>query len=111
MLRQNTAAGAIEASLLFEPKSKQVALSRRTADGGTATATGSASGTSCWVRLVRTGTTVKAYKSSNGVIWTQVGADVTVSLLDPVMVGLAVTGRTAASAEQAIFDRVTITQP
>ena len=111
MLWQNTAAGAIEASLLFEPQSNQVVLRRQTADGGTTTTTGCASGTSRWVRLVRTGTTVKAYKSSNGAIWTQVGVNVTVSLLDPVRVGLAVTGQTSASAKQAIFDRVTLTEP
>ena len=111
MLRQSTAAGAIEASLLFKSYSNQVKFNRRTASGGSTSATtSSTSGTSCWVRLVRSGTTVQAFKSNDGVTWTQVGSNVTVSMTNPVLVGLAVTSGTTSSTKQALFDNVTIIQ-
>ncbi len=62
------------------------------------------------MRLVRTGTTVQAFKSSDGVTWTQVGSNVTVSMTNPVLVGLAVTSGTTSSTKQSLFDNVTIIQ-
>jgi regulation of enolase protein 1 (concanavalin A-like superfamily) len=63
-----------------------------------------------WVRLVRTGSSFQAFKSTDGVSWRSMGVE-TVPMTDPVYVGLAVTSHTASSSTTAVFDKVTITQP
>ena len=79
MARQNATSGSIETSLLFQPQSNRVQFARRTSSGGTTSTTNSTtSGSSYWVRIVRNGTTLTTYKSSNGTSWTLVGS-VTVS--------------------------------
>ena len=112
MMRQNiTSAGAIEASLLFNSYSNLASFNQRTtASGSTSATTSSTTGTSYWVQLVRNGTTVQAFMSSNGTTWTQVGSNATVSMTDPVLVGLAVTSGTTSSTKQAIFSNVVISQ-
>jgi len=113
MVRQNTNANSIEASSLFYPGSnKRVYFHRRTSAGGsTSTSNGSASAAPYWVRLVRTGNTLKAYRSANGTSWTQVGSNTTVTMTNPVLIGLAVTSGSTTATTTATFDNVTISQP
>jgi hypothetical protein len=60
-----------------------------------------------WVRLVRTGTQVTGYYSSNGSTWTQYGTD-TVSMAATLYVGLAVTSHNASQRATATFSNVTV---
>jgi hypothetical protein len=69
---------------------------------------GGGSGTPAWLRLVKTGTTVRAYRSADGINWTQVGADKTVSLGSTYLVGLAVTSNRATGFAYATFDSISI---
>ena len=55
------------------------------------------------------GTTLTLYKSSDGVSWTSVGS-LTLSVSDPLLVGLAVTSGSLSSTKTATFDNVSITQ-
>lgn len=113
MMRASTNANSIEASALFYPGSvKQVYFHRRTSTGGsTSTSYGSATAVPYWVKLARTGNTLRAYRSANGASWSQVGANTTVTLGNPVLVGLAVTSGSTTSSCTGTFDNVSITWP
>ncbi|MHB9130668.1 MAG: Ig-like domain-containing protein [Armatimonadota bacterium] len=112
MMRQNTTAGAIEASALFAPNNNKVYFHYRTsANGSTTTKNSTATAAPYWVRLVRAGNTLQAYKSANGASWTQVGSNTTVTMTDPLQVGLAVTSGSASATQTATFDNVSITAP
>jgi len=59
-----------------------------------------------WLRLVRTGSTITAYRSENGTAWTQVGTSVSPAMADPVYVGLAVTSHNNSALSTATFDNL-----
>ena len=61
-----------------------------------------------WVRLVRAGNTFTAYRSSDGVSWTQQGYAQTISMGEDVYVGLAVTSHNDGTLCTAVFDNVNI---
>ncbi len=69
---------------------------------------GAGSGTPVWLRLVKTGTTVRAYRSADGNTWTQVGTDQTVGLGSTYLIGLAVTSNRPTGFAYATFDSVSI---
>lgn len=112
MMRQSNASGAIEASSLLMPKNSRAYFHRRTTLGGS-TSTDFVAGAAppYWVRLERTGDTLKAFKSANGINWTQVGSSTTVDMNGTIHVGLAVTSGTTGATLTATLDNVSITQP
>lgn len=59
-----------------------------------------------WLRLVRSGATITAYRSDNGMTWTQVGTSVSPAMADPVYIGLAVTSHNNAALTTATFDNL-----
>jgi uncharacterized repeat protein (TIGR03806 family) len=62
-----------------------------------------------WVRLTRTNNIFTAYKSADGVNWTQVGSPTTLSLNNAVYyVGLAVSAHNDGVISTATFDNVTV---
>jgi regulation of enolase protein 1 (concanavalin A-like superfamily) len=62
-----------------------------------------------WVRLARTNNAFTAYKSADGVNWTQVGSPTTLSLTNTVYyVGLAVCAHNPSLISTATFDNVTV---
>lgn len=86
-------------------------LQTRRVDGSTAGAdygsvTGGATTGAGWVRLVRTGSTVEGFYSTNGTTWTSIGTD-TVSFVGTVYVGLWTTSHDAAITTTAVFDNFT----
>ena len=112
MMRQNLNANSIEASSLFAPSNTKVYFHRRTSAGGsTSTSNGAAAAAPYWVKLVRSSNTLSAYKSTNGTTWTQVGSNTTVTMSDPIYIGLAVTSGSTSAAATATFDNVSITSP
>ncbi len=62
-----------------------------------------------WVRLVRTGSRIDAYQSSNGTTWTLIGSDA-VAMADNVYVGIATTSHNASVATDAVLDNFKFTQ-
>ena len=61
-----------------------------------------------WLKLTRTGSTITAYSSADGSSWTPVGAT-TISLTDPVTIGLFTTAHNAGALSTATFDNVSVT--
>ncbi len=57
-----------------------------------------------WVRLVRTGNTFRSYYSDGGTIWTyRSGSEVSVTMTDPVLIGMAVSAY-SSSYGNGVFD-------
>ena len=77
---------------------------------GDGTATDVLEGTApIWLRLQRVGTQVKAFSSSEGTRWVQVGT-ATAFLPKSVSVGLASTSHEAGTPGEAVFDQVTVSK-
>ena len=73
MIRGSLDPSSAQAFMLVS-HAKGVAFQRRTADGNASVSTsGSASTAPRWVKLVRTGTTISGYESTDGSNWTLVG--------------------------------------
>jgi len=113
MMRQNLNANSIEASAMYKPTSTYyVYFLRRTSAGGSTSSTSStAAAVPYWVKVVRSSNTLSAFMSANGSSWTQVGSNTTVTMTDPIYVGLAVTSGSTSAAKTVTFDNVSITQP
>jgi regulation of enolase protein 1 (concanavalin A-like superfamily) len=104
MIRDALTANARNAFALVSP-GVGTALQQRTTTGGATTRTDS--GAFTWVRLVRQGSRVTAYRSADGRAWTTI-ATTTISMPTTVYVGLAVTSRDAAQTATATFTNLQI---
>jgi hypothetical protein len=83
---------------------------RRTTTGGTTSSTSSSTGTvpNTWVRLVRSGTTITAYKSTNGTSWTSVGSTTNTTFATTCYIGLAVSSGSNTTLNTSQFTNVTV---
>ncbi len=105
MIRDSLNPGAANAFIGVTP-GNGVTWQYRTSDGGGTTAMNT-TGLSApyWVMLVRNGNTFTAYRSPDGVTWTQQGT-ATITMSSTVYVGLADTAHTTANLCAATFDNV-----
>jgi regulation of enolase protein 1 (concanavalin A-like superfamily) len=109
MIRGTTAAGSAHAFMIVSA-GKGLAFQRRRVDGGISTHTAAGTGTAPrWVRLVRSGQTITASVSNDGVAWTVVGSD-TFTMPGTVHVGLATSSHTTGALATGTFDRVTVVE-
>ncbi len=108
MIRESLAANARNAFMTFT-SGNGLAFQYRTAVAGATDAVAGRRLESLphWVRLVRSGATISASESRDGVNWTEVGS-VTLSLPATAYVGLAVTSHFDAVLATATFDQVAI---
>ena len=84
------------------------AFQRRLQAGGTtARSTDAGVAAPSWVRLVKAGGSVTAYRSADGTTWTRMGS-ATVALGDTAYVGLAVASSNATTSTTAALSQVTI---
>jgi regulation of enolase protein 1 (concanavalin A-like superfamily) len=87
------------------------AFQRRIATAGESDHTSGPAGTAPgWVRLVREGNLLSAYRSADGTNWSLVGTD-TVTMAQTVYVGLAVTSHNTSATATATFTNVTVRAP
>jgi hypothetical protein len=108
MIRATLDAGSPQASM-FVSSGKGLALQYRTLNSGTSASIAGGAGTApVWVRLVRAGTSLAAYRSGDGVAWTRVGA-ITISMPATVYVGLALTSHNNGALADATYDNVVVT--
>ncbi|HVZ20547.1 MAG TPA: Ig-like domain-containing protein [Vicinamibacterales bacterium] len=107
MIRASLAANSAHAFALASA-AKGTAFQRRRQNGGTSTHTsGPYVAAPEWVRLVRSGTTVKAYVSRDGSQWTFVGQD-TIQLGTTAYVGIAVTSHSSSAATTASLSQIAL---
>jgi regulation of enolase protein 1 (concanavalin A-like superfamily) len=110
-IRENVTPGSRYAATLLSPTaSNKFRLQRRTATGGSTSSTASSANSALpsWVRLVRTGSTFRAYHSSNGSTWTAIGGGVTVAIGPTALVGFGATSHVAGTLATAVFTDVTV---
>ena len=110
MIRSSLSASAAQA-YTASTSANGLYFRRRLANGGMVTAvSGPESAAPIWVRLVRKGTLVTSYWSSNGTSWTTIGSS-TIALGTTAYVGLAVTSHQVSTRATAVFSNVKITAP
>ena len=109
MVRQSTAAGAINFACLMTP-AQNVRVQYRTALNGATTDPSATSGGTApyWLRITRSGNSLSAWRSPDGVAWTQVGTSQTVTMTDPVLVGFAMTSHNTGVLGTAVFDNLSL---
>ena len=109
MLRTDLTAGSPQAMMMVTP-GKGNNFQRRQVQGGVSTSTsGAMVMPPYWVRLTRTGNTVIASQSVDGIAWTTVGS-ATINMPASVLVGLAVSSHTTSALSTATFDHVSFGQ-
>ena len=62
-----------------------------------------------WVKLQRTGSTITGYVSADGKTWTQQGTSQTITMTNPVVIGLCVCAHQAGEYRTMQFDNITTT--
>ena len=107
MIRESLAPASRHAFMLVSA-GKGLAFQRRRATGALSVHTAAGSGSApAWVRLVRRGSTITAFKSRDGLSWTTVGTD-RITMGTTVYVGLAVVSRDRSRLATAVFDSVRV---
>jgi regulation of enolase protein 1 (concanavalin A-like superfamily) len=108
MIRETLTPGSRNAFVGVTPASG-LTYQRRATTGGTSTSTTGIAGVApYWVRLVRTGSTFSAYRSTTGTSWTLIGSD-TIAMAATVQVGLATTSHNAQVRTTATFTGTAVT--
>jgi len=107
MIRETLTAGSRMALMSVTPSSGALYVYRTASGGNSKSVSAAGVAAPVWVKLVRTGSSIIGYRSTDGVTWTQVSSQ-TVSMATEVFVGLAVTSRTTAALCSAGFDNVTL---
>jgi hypothetical protein len=112
MIRASLAANSASAFAALTPGSVGGVTyqARGTTGGNTSTVASATTGVwpPYWIRLVRVGSTVTAYRSADGTNWVQLGSPQTIALGSTVYIGLASTASDNAQLNIAKLDNVTI---
>jgi regulation of enolase protein 1 (concanavalin A-like superfamily) len=107
MIRETLAANARNALALVSA-SRGVTFQRRIDAGGVTDSTGGGAGMApVWVRLVRRGLQITAYRSADGTTWTTIATD-TVPMGVSVYVGIAVTAHATSGLASANVDHFSV---
>ena len=106
MIREGLAANARHFSLFITPTSGLAGRRRNTVGGSTTNFSGTGS-IPVWVKVVRAGSTLTAYGSTNGSTWTTIGST-TISMTGTIYAGLATTSRVTSKTTTATFTNVAV---
>ncbi len=115
MIRQNVQPGSVHAFMPITPGGTSAgngaSFQRRLTANGASSNNDSTSLVAApyWVKIERKGTSFSGYISPDGKTWTQLGTAQTITMTDPVLIGLAVTSHDAAIATGAEFSNVSTT--
>jgi hypothetical protein len=108
MIRETLTAASRHAFAAVTP-AKGMVFERRVTVGGSSVRTSSELGAAPkWVRLVRSGSTFSAYRSTTGTSWTLMGSQ-TIAMAATVYVGLAVSSHNVSTLAAATFRGVAVT--
>ncbi|HEX3357679.1 MAG TPA: DUF1349 domain-containing protein, partial [Tepidisphaeraceae bacterium] len=116
MLRNTLDANSAYAFLFSTPTiTSGVEYQYRSSAGASAAQNAGASGSGTappqWLRIVRSGNSFTAYRSTDGTTWTIFGTAQTISMNATIYVGLAVCSHSSGTLATATFDNVALTQP
>src|SRR5437879_11085346 len=81
---------------------------RSTTGGNTSQSSAPAGSLPYWLKLSRSGSTVSAYTSADGVNWTPIGSSQTINMGQSVYVGLALCSNNTSTLATATFDNVSV---
>ena len=109
MFRETLTAGSKHVMLVVTP-SNGVDLQYRATTGGSSTTVGAGTGITApiWLRLVHSGSTFTAYRSTDGTNWTQ-AATLTQTMVSPLYTGLCVTSHANGTLCTSVFKNVSLT--
>ncbi|MFM7243875.1 MAG: fibronectin type III domain-containing protein [Planctomycetaceae bacterium] len=108
-IRESLAANAKHVAMVTSATSGPQLVYRTTTGGSSTGVNGTAAAfTPTWVRLVRSGSTITASRSADGVSWTTVGS-ATVSMASTVYIGLLTCSHDTAKINDAKFTNVSFT--
>ena len=108
MIRETTADDSAHALMAVTP-SNGTALQWRAATGAASNNNNTGGPVApYWVKLVRSGDTLTAYRSANGTSWTQQGTPQVIPMADAVKIGLAVTSANSNALCKVTFDNVSL---
>jgi hypothetical protein len=109
MIRESLEPGSRHAMCVITPGSG-ASFQRREIIGGASTSNDAAGlAIPYWVRITRTGNTFKAERSPDGKTWTQIGADLNITMTANAYIGLAVTSHSTGVYTTAEFSNVATT--
>ncbi|MEO7099561.1 MAG: alpha-L-fucosidase [Luteolibacter sp.] len=108
MIRETLATNSKYAGAYVSP-SNGTAFQQRTTTGGSASGVGGTAGLVApyWLRLIRSGSTITAYQSVDGLAWSIMGTT-TVSMTDDVYIGMAVCSVNNGTLNQSVFSNLTV---
>lgn len=107
-IRDTLADNARHAAIVLTPAGSAEMISRTSAGGTAVTSSGSAGSIPRWLKLMRAGSVITGYVSSDGVVWTQV-AQVTLGLGSTAYIGLLTTSGSTSKSNLAKFESVSVT--
>jgi autotransporter-associated beta strand protein len=109
MARESLAVGARNALMALTPGNGMTFQYRGTTNGSSAYSSQAGTVAPYWVRLVRAGTNLTGYYSSNGTNWSQLSSTVVTNLAANIYFGLAVCSHSTSLASVATLDSVAVT--
>jgi fibronectin type 3 domain-containing protein len=109
MFRDSAAASAMYVLVAVSPGAG-IKFEYRNSTGGSAASAGNVTGLTApaWVRLTRNGNVFSGYYSADGVTWTQIGGNITITMSANPLVGLAVTAHNSSHLCTSTFDNVSV---
>ena len=109
MIRETQSANAKHASIFVTPSNGVAFQTRSTTSGISQNVNTTGLAAPYWIKIVRSGNTFTALRSSTGRSWTFVGSQ-TISMNSDVSIGLAVTSHKDGTLCTATMDNVTVTK-
>jgi autotransporter-associated beta strand protein len=107
-IRATTDANSMEAGIWVTPSSGIIFTYRTTNGGATSTSVSNGKTAPYWVKITRTNNTFKAYHSTNGSSWTQLGGNRTIAMATVATMGMGVTSNVAGTLCPASLDSVSV---
>jgi uncharacterized protein YceK len=109
MIRETLTAASTNAETADWSAYSAIYFDARTSSGASTTPYSSVNETlPYWIKVSRSGSAFSSYTSSDGVNWTQRGANQTISMAQNVFVGLAVNSGSTSALATATFDNVSV---
>ena len=110
IMARSTLAASSPNVLVYWRDGNRIDFQRRTTDGGGSSRNDGPTDRTIpdksWMRLTRTGDTFQAYRSDDGLTWTELAGSQTIAMGSAIYVGLAVSSHNAANLSTHTFDNV-----